>query len=176
VSLMETVNDVLKKYDPFIKLVVSLVANKLKLKDHAVDTRDDLLAYGRIAAWKAIETHRTDREAELKTYINACISNRLLDLKRTHSRKKRSATVVNELPEVSYTDIGFSTFEFSHDAEKIMTDKERLIMEKISDNAKISEIASDRRIFRKGTTKQEVISCLQRIRHKLMLKDLSPQT
>lgn len=167
-SLMDNVNDVLERYDSYIKKVTSITARRLRFKDSTNDA-DDLVSYARLAAWRAVETYRADQGVKFETYLSRCIANKLYDL-----RFKRKKTIEDQWVNADLIDIECLTQGYSHtdhDLKNILTTDEYDLVDRLLQGFNFTEIMRD--LNRKYKNRREVDRCLQLIRHKLKSEGLS---
>ena len=159
-----------------IERVISHLVDSFRRRNHTEtylnNTRDDLIAEARIAAFIAVRKFNKEKNTKLKTFISRCVANRLKDIAKTENYKKRIIRESNSLD--SYC-IDFDLLDLEM-VKRHLTPWEKKIYSKFLLGFRKSEIARDlseeNGIYFK-TAENEVKKCFSRIMLKLRSKGVS---
>jgi len=129
------------------------------IRTHALkQPREDLIAEARLAAWRAVKTYDETKNAKLKTYVVNCVSNRLRDLRRRETAKRRVHIDIPLDPDIfgsTSTDELIALIDLKARVEKLSGDKRKIVEMIINGQNKkqiFSEVPEAKRLYEKCST------------------------
>jgi len=172
-------NRLLAHHDALIRAAALKYTKHFTTARH-IEVSDDLINEARIAAWKAIRTYQTGKNAKIETYITVCIRNRMIELHRKAHRQCRPELTfpgekMTQVADLQATEDPTEQLTEVLTLKKILNDREYHVLSHLKSGGCIDVLVAEYQT-RKRTpveARHEVVLCLHRIRRKLKLRGLS---